>query len=92
MDEVAHNSTAPRWRDAPLVFLPPPPVAHCPHCGFGGRHKIVRSHTERDGSVTRRCECGACNRRFIVVVELEECRRCQLLAEPADAFGTVEES
>ena len=67
MNRLADNTTP--WSDCPLVFLPPPPVAHCPRCGVAGPHGIVRSRAEADRSVTRRCVCRTCNQRFVVVVD-----------------------
>jgi thiol-disulfide isomerase/thioredoxin len=59
------KSEATRWHDVPLVFIVAP---SCPHCR-AGKPIIIRSQTENDGSVTRRCVCRQCSRRFLLVVE-----------------------
>jgi len=66
MNEAA-NSTSP-WAGCPLVFIPAPPVVHCPVCGNVG-HIIIRTMpTESDGSFSRRCICRACASRFVLVL------------------------
>lgn len=59
----------PTWLDCPIVFIPPPPVVRCPSCAEPGPFIIVRSTTERDGSITRRSVCRHCSSRFLVVVD-----------------------
>lgn len=53
------------WQDAPYVYVIRPA---CPHCGATG-YTIVRSSREPDGSVSRRCVCRSCSRRFFLVLE-----------------------
>jgi len=56
------------WQDCLCVFVEAPA---CPHCR-SLRFVRVRSQAGGDGSVTRRCICAACSRRFNVVVELPD--------------------
>ena len=59
--------TALTWSSAPICFVR---AIVCPYCG-SDRHTIVRSNRETDRSITRRCVCRTCSRRFLVVIEVQ---------------------
>jgi hypothetical protein len=65
------NNGEPReeWHEVEMVFVVRPPPILCPHCG-ASRRFILKSLRGGDGSVSRRCLCRSCLRRYIVVVEL----------------------
>lgn len=56
------------WSTAEIVYIP---AVACPGCA-ALRPIIVRSQSEGDGSVSRRCVCRRCAERFVVVVEPPE--------------------
>jgi thiol-disulfide isomerase/thioredoxin len=60
--------TVTSWAEAEIVFLVAP---HCPFC-YSLRPIIVRSEQAGDNSVTRRCVCRKCSKRFIIAVEPPE--------------------
>lgn len=66
---VMHNTTdnVTRWADAPIVFVV---AATCPNCR-APKPIIVRSQSETDGSVSRKCICRRCSKRFVIVLEPE---------------------
>jgi hypothetical protein len=58
------DTTSP-WATAKPVYISAP---HCAYC-HATRPHIIRSISENDGSVTRRCLCRSCGARCLVVIE-----------------------
>lgn len=56
------------WDDARCVHVT---AGHCPHCHCL-KYVRVRSEANGDGTVTRKCVCERCSRRFKLVIELPE--------------------
>jgi hypothetical protein len=60
---------AVQWDSVPMLFVP---LVRCPSCTSPDGHTIVRTFTEADGSITRRCICRACSRPFLLIVDPTE--------------------
>jgi len=59
----------PHWKDCPMQFVE---RIECPICGSVASPILIRSQTESDGSVSRRCICRSCSGRFLRILEPQE--------------------
>lgn len=72
----SRETTRIDWQAAPCVFVPLPPKALCPACGYDDHATIRSQPVESDGSRARRCVCRNCGSPFLIVTEPD----CQGLA------------
>jgi len=54
------------WQDTPTIIIP---RARCPHCGDMTPPHIYRSYAGGDGSMTRRCICRSCSRKYAILID-----------------------
>jgi DNA-directed RNA polymerase subunit RPC12/RpoP len=54
------------WQDCPTIVIP---RARCPRCGSITPPIIFRSMSGGDDSVTRRCVCRDCSRKYVILID-----------------------